>query len=148
MTYWFVFVLALVGAIAGAPAPQSSGLVLGVDPRQATLLRDVRTQEGAAYTTDVETDNGILIQEVGGPGQSGQVNVQGTYSWRAPDGSIVTLIILADETGTKVQSPSGHLPVGPVNPHPMPAHSLQQVQFAEAQRARGLTYDGINDQWV
>merc|ERR1719308_686949 len=143
-----VFVLALVGAIAAAPAPQSGGLVLGVDPRQATVIRDVRTQEFDAYTTDVETDNGILIQEQGGPGQAGQVNVQGTYSWRAPDGSIVTLIVLANESGAQVQSPSGHLPVGPVNPHPMPAHAVEQVRFAEAQRARGLTYDGENDRWV
>merc|ERR1712198_399264 len=117
----------------------------------ANLMQDVRTQEGAAYSTMFEIDNGIATIETGSPGVAGQTNVQGSYSWRSPDGSVVMLTLVADESGSSFSSPSGHLPEAPLPVaaiHPIPAHALEQIAFAQAQREAGLTYDGLQDAWV
>lgn len=52
-----------------------------------------------------------------------------------PDGTIAEVSYTADEEGFKPQSDL--LPIAP----PLPAHALEQIQFAEQQRAAGVVFE-------
>ncbi|CAL4092432.1 unnamed protein product, partial [Meganyctiphanes norvegica] len=103
------------------------------------IIRDVRTPiEGGAYSFDVETANGISHSETGSSVQTAEgvgSAVTGQYSFTLPDGQVFTLQYVADQNGFQAQSP--FLPVAPVNPHPIPAHAQEQIEFARS----GVTPD-------
>ncbi|XP_071516025.1 endocuticle structural glycoprotein SgAbd-8-like isoform X1 [Panulirus ornatus] len=103
------------------------------------ILKDEREQEDdGRYSVDVETGNGIILSESGSPVSStGTVVKAGSYSYTAPDGSLIELKFVADENGYQPQS--DYLPVAPAFPHPIPQFVLDQIAFAaeeDAARAR------------
>ena len=121
----------LLALAAAAPRPE--------DFDSAELLRDDRGQEGASYSTNVEIDNGIIIQET-----ADDDGVHGTYVFTAPDGQVVEMRLVANENGAVFESPSGHLPVAPLPVqaiHPVPEHALEAIEFAAQQRAAGVEWD-------
>ncbi|XP_047469530.1 cuticle protein AM1199-like [Penaeus chinensis] len=102
-----------------APAPHTSSPV-----QQIPIIRDERVHPAAdgIYSFDVETGDGIVRSESGGPGGA----QQGTVSFTFPDGQIFNLQFVADVNGYQPQSP--FLPVAPAFPHPIPAHALEQIE--------------------
>lgn len=50
------------------------------------------------------------------------------FRFSDPDGNLVEVRYVADEFGFRAESP--YVPT----PHPLPAHALQQIAFAEEQR--------------
>nr|XP_027230602.1 endocuticle structural glycoprotein SgAbd-2-like isoform X1 [Penaeus vannamei] len=95
-----------------APAPHTSSPL-----QQIPIIRDERVHPAAdgTYSFDVETGDGIVRHESGGPGGA----QQGTVSFTFPDGQIFNLQFVADLNGYQPQSP--FLPVAPAFPHPIPA---------------------------
>merc|ERR1711955_158218 len=112
---------ACLALAAAAPRPDES-------VEAAELLRDSRYQEGADSNTDIEIDNGIVIEEA-----ANDDGVTGTYTWVAPSGETVVLRLVAGENGAVFESPSGHLPVAPLPVeaiHEVPEHAQEQIEFA------------------
>ncbi|KAB7504773.1 Cuticle protein, partial [Armadillidium nasatum] len=103
--------------------------------RDAKVLRDDRVHsEGGAYSFDIETDNGIKISEGGQPeGEAQAIHSAGEISYPLDNGDIFTLKYVANENGYQPESP--YLPVAPAFPHPIPQFVLDQIAFAELQRA-------------
>ncbi|XP_068206615.1 cuticle protein AMP1A-like [Palaemon carinicauda] len=125
-----IIVLATLATLAVA-APQQYGSSSDED---APILRDDRIQEDdGRYNFDVETGNGIVISQSGSPVAQGAIASAGQFSYTAPDGTPVSLKFVADENGFQPQSDL--LPVAPEFPHPIPQFVLDQIAFAEAQRA-------------
>ncbi|XP_047478546.1 cuticle protein AM1199-like [Penaeus chinensis] len=117
-----LIVLACLAAAAlAAPRPQE-------DP--VAILRDDRQDDGDGnFKYEFESDDGTFVSAVGTPGAEGQSNIQGSYRFTLPDGTIAEVTYIADENGFQPQSDL--LPT----PHPLPAHAIEQIRFAEAQRA-------------
>ncbi|XP_045621210.1 cuticle protein AM1199 [Procambarus clarkii] len=129
-------VLACLAALAAA-APQQFGKQLSQRDRQdykpIAILKDNRVDYGDGnFNYDFETENGIAVNAVGTPGSKGQSNIQGSYSFTLPDGTFVEVRYVADELGYRAESP--------VIP-PLPAHAIEQIRFAEEQRAKGVVWD-------
>ncbi|XP_071552002.1 cuticle protein AM1199-like [Panulirus ornatus] len=104
------------------------------NPRQYAVLRDDRVDEGNGnFQYEFETENGIQQSAVGRPGSAGQSNIQGSYRFTLPDGTLAEVRFIADENGFRAESPL--IPT----PHPLPAHAIEQVRFAESERARAGT---------
>ncbi|KAL7631911.1 UNVERIFIED_CONTAM: hypothetical protein RMT77_017790 [Armadillidium vulgare] len=103
--------------------------------RDAKVLRDDRVHsEGGAYSFDIETDNGIKISEGGQPeGEAQAIHSAGEISYPLDNGEIFVLKYVANENGYQPESP--YLPVAPAFPHPIPQFVLDQIAFAEQQRA-------------
>ncbi|CAL4092429.1 unnamed protein product, partial [Meganyctiphanes norvegica] len=133
----------LVSACVGAPqyaapAPPPSRYESpggGSSGPHIAIIRDERTaiDAGGAYSFDVETANGISHSESGNSAQTAEgvgSAVTGQYSFTLPDGQVFTLQYVADQNGFQPQSP--FLPVAPINPHPIPAHALEQIAFAQS----------------
>ncbi|KAK4311244.1 hypothetical protein Pmani_017237 [Petrolisthes manimaculis] len=99
------------------------------------IIKDERVAPaGGIYATEIETEDGVTHVENGQAGSAGQSNVQGSYSYFSPEGELVQVNYVADELGFRAESP--FVPT----PHPLPAHALQQIAFAEEQlrlRAQG-----------
>ncbi|CAL4098453.1 unnamed protein product [Meganyctiphanes norvegica] len=111
------------------------------------ILRQDSQGEGTPnFSYGFESDDGISVNSRGFQGSAGQANMEGSYSFTLPDGTIAEVRWVADEQGFRAESPL--LPVAPVNPHPMPAHALEQIRFAEEQRARGLVWDEFQGRWA
>merc|ERR1712025_196123 len=128
-TMKIVFLTALLGLSAAAKLP-------GGDETFAAVVReDIVAPQGASFSTDVETDNGIRISQQGQPGNAGQSNIQGSYSYTAPDGTQVDVNYSCDDFGCTYQSP--FLPVAPA----APPHVAQLLRNAEEQRAQGITFN-------
>merc|ERR1739840_11098 len=102
--------------------------------------------DGANFRHEFEADNGISQSMVGSADESGAQVMSGSYSYPLPDGAIATFTWVADALGFRVESPL--LPVAPVNPHPVPAHAQEQINFANAQRAAGLAWDQAAGAWL
>ncbi|XP_063608426.1 cuticle protein AM1199-like [Penaeus indicus] len=102
-----------------ASAPRTSAPV-----QQIPIIRNERVHPAAdgTYSFDVETGDGIVRHESGGPGGA----QQGTVSFTFPDGQVFDLQFVADVNGYQPQSP--FLPVAPAFPHPIPAHALEQIE--------------------
>ncbi|KAG7176961.1 Cuticle protein [Homarus americanus] len=85
------------------------------DEDEAKILVDERqaTADGN-FNYRYETENGISEDRLGTPGSEGQSNMQGTFRAESP-----------------------HLP----QPHPLPAHAIEQIRVAEEQRAQGITFE-------
>merc|ERR1712106_998729 len=72
----------------------------------------------------------------------------GSYSFPLPDGTIATFDWVADAAGFRIVNESPLHPVAPVDPHPIPAHAQEQIDFAEAQRAAGPAWDEAAGAWL
>ncbi|XP_064084351.1 cuticle protein AM1199-like [Macrobrachium nipponense] len=128
-----LIILACFATVALA-APQ-----LGPDhnlrQRPIAILKDERQDLGnGEFTYTFETENGITESRRGYRGSKGQINMEGVYRFPLPDGTIAEVRYVADENGFNAQSPL--IPT----PHPLPAHAIEQIRFAEEQRARGVTF--------
>ncbi|XP_042229188.1 cuticle protein AMP4-like [Homarus americanus] len=122
-------ILACLAAVAVA-APQF------VDLPPVVILRDDRQDSGDGnFQYAFEADNGIAVEASGTPGSAGQSNMQGVFRFPLPDGTIAEVRYIANEDG--FQPESSLLPTA----HPLPAHAIEQIRFAEEQRALGITYD-------
>ncbi|XP_076035285.1 cuticle protein AM/CP1114-like [Oratosquilla oratoria] len=100
------------------------------------IIRDDRVHPDVygAYNLQMETGDGIVRSEQGGPGGA----QQGSVSFTFPDGQNFDLSFVADENGYQPQS--SFLPVAPAFPHPIPQFVLDQIEFARQQdeaKARG-----------
>merc|ERR1712033_43935 len=122
----------LLALAAAAPRPDALD-------ESAELIHDEREQEGASFRTNVEIDNGIVIEEF-----TDDDGVHGTYIFTAPDGQVVEMRLVANENGAVFESPSGHLPVAPLPVqaiHPVPEHALEAIELAADLRAAGVEWD-------
>ncbi|XP_042241689.1 cuticle protein AM1199-like [Homarus americanus] len=131
-----IVLLACLAAVAVA-APQQ--FVNDFDQpeirRPIAILRDERTDNGDGnFNYLFEAENGIFMNAVGTPGSKGQSNIQGSYRFPLPDGTIAEVRYFADENGYVAESPL--IPT----PHPLPAHAIEQIRIAEEQRAQGITF--------
>ncbi|XP_066943596.1 cuticle protein AM/CP1114-like [Macrobrachium rosenbergii] len=138
----FVILSALVATAVAfpqgyeAPAPSSGQSRIANVPVIAIVRDDRISGNDGSYNVDVETANGISYSESGTPGATGAIASSGRFSYTAPDGTPVVLSFVADENGFQPQA--AHLPVAPEFPHPIPQFVLDQIAFAEEQRARGI----------
>merc|ERR1711962_287666 len=112
-------ILLLVGAAMGDFSHES-----------VEVLRDERVapHDNGAWNMHVELSNGIELHKGGEDG-----NMIGSYSYVMDDGSKVLLKYVANENG--FQPESSLLPVAPAFPHPIPKFVMDQIHFAEQQRA-------------
>ncbi|CAL4156473.1 unnamed protein product [Meganyctiphanes norvegica] len=115
-----VLVLLLVGAALGDLSSYES----------VEVLRDERVapHDNGAHNMHLELSNGVELHMGGEDG-----NMIGSYSYVMDDGSVVQLKFVADEGG--FQPESSILPVAPAFPHPIPKFVMDQIEFAERQRA-------------
>ncbi|XP_045621220.1 cuticle protein AMP1A [Procambarus clarkii] len=121
-----VLLALLVALAAAAPRPD----------QDAETLVDEREDKGdGSFNYQFETSNGLAEERVGTIGAEGQSNFQGSYRFTLPDGTVAEVTYVADENGFRPESPL--IPT----PHPLPAHALAQIAFAEEQRARGITFE-------
>ncbi|XP_045621370.1 cuticle protein AMP1A-like [Procambarus clarkii] len=121
-----VLLALLVALAAAAPRPE----------QDAETLVDEREDNGDGnFKYQFETSNGLVEERVGTVGAEGQSNFQGSYRFTLPDGTVAVVTYVADENGFRPESPL--IPT----PHPLPAHALAQIAFAEEQRARGITFE-------
>ncbi|XP_042859324.1 cuticle protein AMP1A-like [Penaeus japonicus] len=120
-----LIVLVCLAAVAlAAPRPQD-------DP--VAILRDDRQDDGDGnFKYEFESEDGTFVSAVGTPGAEGQSIIRGSYRFTLPDGTIAEVTYIADENG--FQPSSDLLPT----PHPLPAHAIEQIRFAEEQRAAGV----------
>ncbi|KAK3857452.1 hypothetical protein Pcinc_036285 [Petrolisthes cinctipes] len=124
-------VLACLAAVALA-SPQFRPIESRASPRFYSILSDNRDDRGDGnFNYGFETENGISTNVVGRPGSKGQSNMEGTFRFPLDDGTIMEVRFTADENGYRAESPL--IPT----PHPLPAHAIEQIRFAEAERARG-----------
>ena len=86
-----------------------------------------------AHSSDFEAGNGIKFAQSGSEGVTGGANIVGSFSYTQDDGSLAEVKYVANENG--FQPESSLLPVAPAFPHPIPQFVLDQIAFAEQQRA-------------
>ncbi|XP_064093892.1 cuticle protein AMP1A-like [Macrobrachium nipponense] len=138
-----VIIAALATIVLGAPqysydAPraQSQGGISGGVNKVVAILRDDRDRDDLGrYSVNVETANGIALQDSGSPdGPKGAVVASGSFSYTSPEGIPVHVRYVADENGFQPQSDL--LPVAPEFPHPIPQFVLDQIAFAAQEDAR------------
>ncbi|XP_042859069.1 cuticle protein AM1199-like [Penaeus japonicus] len=118
-----------------APEPRTALKTspIRADSPDVAILRDDRQDDGDGnFNYAFEADNGISVSVVGTPGAAGQSNMEGSFRFTLPDGTIAEVTYIADENG--FQPSSDLLPT----PHPLPAHAIEQIRFAEEQRALGV----------
>ncbi|XP_069996584.1 cuticle protein AMP1A-like [Penaeus vannamei] len=102
---------------------------------EAETVLDERSDNGDGnFQYTFQTSNGISSSNTGTPGSEGQSNMQGTYSFLLPDGTLAEVSFIADENG--FQPSSDLLPVAP----PLPAHVPELLRIAEEQRAAGVQF--------
>ncbi|XP_050720666.1 cuticle protein AM/CP1114-like [Eriocheir sinensis] len=100
--------------------------------KDSVILKDERSDSGDGnFYYSFETSNGIEKTKTGTPGSAGQSNMDGSFSFTLPDGTIATFTYVADESGYRVESPL--LP-------PVPEYVRKQIAFAEEERARGIVH--------
>merc|ERR1711931_612419 len=91
------------------------------DERVALILRSDHQDNGNGnFVHSFDTENGISAQSVGTPGSQGQSNMQGSYRYTLPDGTIAEVRWVADEFGFRAESPL--IPA-------TPAHALEQIRI-------------------
>merc|ERR1712198_276824 len=110
------------------------------------ILRQESFMNGGNFNHNFEAENGINVAAEGSENAEGASVMQGTYTFPLPDGSFASFNWIADANDFRVESPL--LPVAPEAEHPIPAHAIEQIRFAEQQRAAGLRWDQEFNQWV
>nr|XP_027216553.1 cuticle protein AMP1A-like [Penaeus vannamei] len=129
------FFLPCLRVAAAAPQGYEAPARSRSDSDEVPILRDDRViDDDGRYNFDVETGDGIVVSESGGPSADGGINSAGSYSYTAPDGTPVHVEFVADENGFQPQSDL--LPVAPEFPHPIPDFVLDQIAFAAEEDAR------------
>merc|ERR1711872_422578 len=93
-----------------------------------------------------ELDNGVSQSVVGNSDSAGAAVISGSYSVPLAEGGVGTVTYTADALGYRAQSPV--LPVSPVNPHPVPAHVQEMINFVNAQLQAGLVWNQQAEAWV
>ncbi|XP_076038741.1 cuticle protein AMP1A-like [Oratosquilla oratoria] len=121
-----IVLLLCLSAVALA-RPQEDAVAV-VDERQGPA-------DNGAYSYNIQIDNGIAHNEAGNPGEAGQINAEGSYTFTDDDGNTFTITYVADERGFQPQG--DHLPVAP----PAPDHVADLLRIADEQRAAGITFD-------
>jgi len=92
------------------------------------LRNDLVQEDDGTYNLDVETANGIVLEQSG----DSDGNKQGVISFTHPDGTPFYMTYVADENGFQPQSDA--LPVAPAFPHPIPDFVLRQIEFARQEK--------------
>ncbi|XP_076055343.1 cuticle protein AM1159-like [Oratosquilla oratoria] len=125
----FVILAFLLSVAAAAKLPGEAHHVVSIisDTREAPV--------NGAFSTNFEADNGIKYSEIGRPGEAGQTNSEGTYSFVDENGNTIEVRFVANEFGFQPQG--AHLPVAP----PPPPHVAELLRIAEEQRAAGITFE-------
>jgi len=121
----------------GFSSGSSQGGFSQASPQQPPIAilsyENVNNGDGS-YRFSYETENGIKAQEQGELKNKGSENaiqsVQGSYSYTAPDGQLITVTYIADENGFQPQG--DHLPTPPPIPKEI-AESLKVIAAAQAQ---------------
>ncbi|XP_071551995.1 cuticle protein AM1199-like [Panulirus ornatus] len=121
-------VLACLAAVAVAAPQQFVGDFVEQKRPIAILSQNQQDNGDGSFTYDFEAENGIAVSAVGTPGSKGQSNIQGTYRFPLPDGTIAEVRYFADENGFRAESPL--IPTA----YPLPAFVAEQVAFAEEER--------------
>ncbi|XP_047478768.1 cuticle protein AMP1A-like [Penaeus chinensis] len=69
------------------------------------ILRDDRQDDGDGnFKYEFESVDGTFVSAVGTPGAAGQSNIQGSYRFTLPDGTIAEVTYIANENGFQPQS--------------------------------------------
>ncbi|XP_045621367.1 cuticle protein AMP1B [Procambarus clarkii] len=111
-------------------------LVAARPEQDAETTLDERDDSGDGnFNYKFETSNGIYEERTGSLGADGQSNIEGVFRFTLPDGTVGEIRFIADENG--YQPLSNLLPT----PHPLPAHAIEQIRFAEEQRAKGVIFE-------
>jgi len=113
---------AIIAAFLGLAASAAAQ-----SPLVNVLRADHVSPVGAIYETNLELDNGVSHREQGQPGEKGQANVVGEYSFVGDDGQTYTVRFVADELGFRAEG--DHLPQAPA----IPPHAQRQIDFANSQ---------------
>merc|ERR1712042_113097 len=118
------------------------------DSIEVQLIREeAEPIDGYNFRNEFELDNGVAQSMVGSADASGASGViTGSYTIPLSDGGVGTVTYVADAFGFRAESPL--LPVAPLNPHPIPAHAQELIDFANAQLAAGLVWDQAAEAWV
>ncbi|XP_018025034.1 cuticle protein AM1199-like [Hyalella azteca] len=120
-----LLVAVLAGIVCSSVADQKP-----VIPAHFRIIEDNRIYpENGIFSFDFKTENGIVREEAGNE----HLVRTGIISYPMPNGETFFLKFVADATGYKVESP--FLPQVPAFPHPIPPHSLRQIERAERERA-------------
>ncbi|CAL4071219.1 unnamed protein product, partial [Meganyctiphanes norvegica] len=102
--------------------------------------------DGFNFRHEFELDNGVAQSLVGSADEAGAQVITGSYTLPLPEGGFATVTFVANALGFSAESPL--LPVAPINPHPIPAHAQEQIDFSIAQQAAGLVWDQGVHAWV
>merc|ERR1719184_236405 len=85
-----LILLACLAAVAIAQNPEGA----------AELILDERVDQGDGnFAYNFETSNGIFTENRGTPGALGQSNMVGSYRFTSPEGQVVEVRFIADESG-------------------------------------------------
>ncbi|XP_042859015.1 cuticle protein AM1199-like [Penaeus japonicus] len=99
--------------------------------KHVAIVREDRQDDGnGRFSYSFEAENGISVAAAGSPGSKGQSNINGNFRFRLDDGRVAEVTYVADEFGYRPESPL--IPT----PHPLPAHAIEQIRFAEGQTRR------------
>ncbi|XP_042241709.1 cuticle protein AM1239-like [Homarus americanus] len=88
-----VLLACLVALATAAPRPDKDAVILA-DQRQIG--------PDGSFIFNYETSNGIAEDRAGNPGVEGQINMQGTYSFTHPDGTVTVVNFVSDENGYRL----------------------------------------------
>merc|ERR1712126_220368 len=69
------------------------------------ILRSEVEADGANFRNLFESEDGIAVSANGYEGSNGQSNMEGSYSFTLPDGSLAEVRWVADENGFRAESP-------------------------------------------
>ncbi|KAL1138371.1 hypothetical protein AAG570_008435 [Ranatra chinensis] len=129
--FQIVFFLGVVAAVSGQrPQQYTPGQVIPI----VSYVNDHNFD--GSYRYSYETGNGISVNEQGvvkNPGQKDleAMTAQGSFSYTAPDGQVITVRWVADENGFRPEG--AHLPTPP----PIPAAIAASLQALPQQPQPG-----------
>ncbi|ROT72361.1 hypothetical protein C7M84_009271 [Penaeus vannamei] len=113
----FAVLVCLAAVAAASPQFRNQPRQTFQNERQVAILRDDRQDSGDGnFNYNFETENGISVSASGTPGSEGQSNMQGSYRFTLPDGTIAEVRYVADEFGRGAKNGELHreeLPGGP-----------------------------------
>merc|ERR1712168_773851 len=100
---------------------------------QVQILRsNISPNEQGNFQHEFEADNGINVVGSGFAGSAGQSNMEGSYSYTSPEGTLVQVSYRCDENGCVYESPL--IPQAP-------PHVAELLRIADEQRAQGITFN-------